>query len=150
MRGKLERRASFWEKDQKSSNSKKMTDLSLNVVVLGASGDLAKKMTFPALFKLFRKGCVLKLAFLVALSLRIPHHQYQLHLICNANYARSVSSECIASKCVWTPLPYLYPNKSANLTTWTLHTNLLLPIFVPPGGLQLIDDLLSFRMRYDK
>ncbi len=30
--------------------------LVLTVVVLGASGDLAKKKTFPALFTLFRKG----------------------------------------------------------------------------------------------
>ena len=30
--------------------------LVLSVVVLGASGDLAKKKTFPALFTLFRKG----------------------------------------------------------------------------------------------
>lgn len=29
--------------------------LLLNVVVLGASGDLAKKKTFPALFALFQK-----------------------------------------------------------------------------------------------
>ena len=32
--------------------------LVLTVVVLGASGDLAKKKTFPALFTLFKKGCV--------------------------------------------------------------------------------------------
>ena len=31
--------------------------LVLSVVVLGASGDLAKKKTFPALFTLFKKGC---------------------------------------------------------------------------------------------
>jgi glucose-6-phosphate 1-dehydrogenase len=30
--------------------------LALSVVVLGASGDLAKKKTFPALFILFKKG----------------------------------------------------------------------------------------------
>jgi glucose-6-phosphate 1-dehydrogenase len=30
-------------------------DILLNVVVLGASGDLAKKKTYPALFKLFQK-----------------------------------------------------------------------------------------------
>lgn len=30
--------------------------LVLSVIVLGASGDLAKKKTFPALFTLFRKG----------------------------------------------------------------------------------------------
>lgn len=30
--------------------------LVLSVVVLGASGDLAKKKTFPALFTLFKKG----------------------------------------------------------------------------------------------
>lgn len=28
----------------------------LNVVVLGASGDLAKKKTFPALYALFQQG----------------------------------------------------------------------------------------------
>lgn len=28
----------------------------LSIVVLGASGDLAKKKTFPALFTLFKKG----------------------------------------------------------------------------------------------
>ena len=32
-------------------------DLTLTVAVLGASGDLAKKKTFPALFTLFHKGC---------------------------------------------------------------------------------------------
>jgi hypothetical protein len=31
-------------------------DLTLTVTVLGASGDLAKKKTFPALFTLFHKG----------------------------------------------------------------------------------------------
>ena len=31
--------------------------LVLTVVVLGASGDLAKKKTFPALFTLFKRGC---------------------------------------------------------------------------------------------
>jgi hypothetical protein len=31
--------------------------LCLTVVVLGASGDLAKKKTFPALFTLFKRGC---------------------------------------------------------------------------------------------
>lgn len=30
--------------------------LCLTVVVLGASGDLAKKKTFPALFTLFQRG----------------------------------------------------------------------------------------------
>ena len=29
----------------------------LSVIVLGASGDLAKKKTFPALFNLFRQVC---------------------------------------------------------------------------------------------
>ena len=29
----------------------------LSIVVLGASGDLAKKKTFPALFNLFRQVC---------------------------------------------------------------------------------------------
>jgi glucose-6-phosphate 1-dehydrogenase len=29
----------------------------LSIVVLGASGDLAKKKTFPALFHLFRQVC---------------------------------------------------------------------------------------------
>ncbi|XLR58726.1 hypothetical protein S83_009398 [Arachis hypogaea] len=29
---------------------------SLSIVVLGASGDLAKKKTFPALFHLYRQG----------------------------------------------------------------------------------------------
>ena len=33
--------------------------LCFTVVVLGASGDLAKKKTFPALFLLFSRGCVL-------------------------------------------------------------------------------------------
>lgn len=32
-----------------------LENLSLKIVVLGASGDLAKKKTFPALFRLFRK-----------------------------------------------------------------------------------------------
>ncbi len=32
-------------------------DLALTIIVLGASGDLAKKKTFPALFELFRKRC---------------------------------------------------------------------------------------------
>jgi len=32
--------------------------LCFTVVVLGASGDLAKKKTFPALFLLFSRGCV--------------------------------------------------------------------------------------------
>lgn len=49
------RRASFWCDDDRQS-SKRMSELSLNVVVLGASGDLAKKKTFPALFRLFQKG----------------------------------------------------------------------------------------------
>lgn len=31
-------------------------DITLNIVVLGASGDLAKKKTFPALFALYRQG----------------------------------------------------------------------------------------------
>ena len=30
----------------------------ISIVVLGASGDLAKKKTYPALFALFSKGCV--------------------------------------------------------------------------------------------
>jgi hypothetical protein len=34
-------------------------DLTLSIVVIGASGDLAKKKTYPALFALFSKGCVL-------------------------------------------------------------------------------------------
>lgn len=29
----------------------------LSIIVLGASGDLAKKKTFPALFNLFRQVC---------------------------------------------------------------------------------------------
>ncbi len=33
-------------------------NLTLNIVVFGASGDLAKKKTYPALFELHRKGCV--------------------------------------------------------------------------------------------
>jgi hypothetical protein len=33
-------------------------DLNLSIVVLGASGDLAKKKTFPALLALHSKGCV--------------------------------------------------------------------------------------------
>jgi len=32
--------------------------LTLSIVVIGASGDLAKKKTYPALFALFSKGCV--------------------------------------------------------------------------------------------
>jgi len=36
-------------------NERAVKDILLNVVVLGASGDLAKKKTFPALFKLFQK-----------------------------------------------------------------------------------------------
>ena len=32
--------------------------LCFTVVVLGASGDLAKKKTFPALFLLYSRGCV--------------------------------------------------------------------------------------------
>ena len=39
----------------KDSHSNLTDKLLLNVVVLGASGDLAKKKTFPALFKLFQK-----------------------------------------------------------------------------------------------
>lgn len=31
-------------------------ELRLSIVVFGASGDLAKKKTYPALFELFRKG----------------------------------------------------------------------------------------------
>lgn len=31
-------------------------DITLSIVVLGASGDLAKKKTFPALFALYTKG----------------------------------------------------------------------------------------------
>lgn len=31
-------------------------DITLSIVVLGASGDLAKKKTFPALFALYRQG----------------------------------------------------------------------------------------------
>ena len=31
-------------------------DLTLSIVVIGASGDLAKKKTYPALFALFAKG----------------------------------------------------------------------------------------------
>jgi hypothetical protein len=32
------------------------TELCISIIVLGASGDLAKKKTFPALFTLHRKG----------------------------------------------------------------------------------------------
>lgn len=32
------------------------SDITLSIVVLGASGDLAKKKTFPALFALYRQG----------------------------------------------------------------------------------------------
>lgn len=31
-------------------------DITLSIVVLGASGDLAKKKTFPALFALYKQG----------------------------------------------------------------------------------------------
>lgn len=37
-------------------DAKVPSDLTLSIVVLGASGDLAKKKTFPALFALFSKG----------------------------------------------------------------------------------------------
>jgi hypothetical protein len=33
-------------------------DLTLSIVVLGASGDLAKKKTFPALYALYAQGWV--------------------------------------------------------------------------------------------
>ena len=33
-------------------------DLCLTIVVLGASGDLAKKKTFPALWRLYKSQCV--------------------------------------------------------------------------------------------
>jgi hypothetical protein len=38
----------------------------LSIIVLGASGDLAKKKTFPALFNLFRQGF-------------LPSHQVHVH-----------------------------------------------------------------------
>lgn len=37
-------------------DAKVPADLTLSIVVLGASGDLAKKKTFPALFALYSKG----------------------------------------------------------------------------------------------
>ncbi|AMD19456.1 HBR555Wp [Eremothecium sinecaudum] len=41
-----------------SSNSPVVFDKNTVVVVFGASGDLSKKKTFPALFGLFREGCL--------------------------------------------------------------------------------------------
>lgn len=32
------------------------SDITLSIVVMGASGDLAKKKTYPALFALYSKG----------------------------------------------------------------------------------------------
>lgn len=37
-------------------DAKVPSDICISIVVLGASGDLAKKKTFPALFALFNKG----------------------------------------------------------------------------------------------
>lgn len=45
--------------------------LALTVVVLGASGDLAKKKTFPALFTLFKRGYVMLINRRYALCLWI-------------------------------------------------------------------------------
>jgi hypothetical protein len=42
--------------DDESIQSKSVAGGCLSVVVLGASGDLAKKKTFPAIFNLFKQG----------------------------------------------------------------------------------------------
>lgn len=44
--------------DRDSVQCKVPKKLCFTVVVLGASGDLAKKKTFPALFLLYSRGCV--------------------------------------------------------------------------------------------
>lgn len=46
--------------DRDNVKCKVSQKLCFTVVVLGASGDLAKKKTFPALFMLFSRGCVLR------------------------------------------------------------------------------------------
>lgn len=69
--------------------------LVLTVVVLGASGDLAKKKTFPALFTLFKRGYVNTITCLdksclyllftaessVALTMRVSAPEFLLSLL---------------------------------------------------------------------
>ena len=49
--------------DRDSIQCKVPKNLCFTVVVLGASGDLAKKKTFPALYLLFSRGYVLQSLF---------------------------------------------------------------------------------------
>ncbi|XP_016190242.1 glucose-6-phosphate 1-dehydrogenase, cytoplasmic isoform [Arachis ipaensis] len=53
----IERRSSFETESPLARESLNVSETgSLSIVVLGASGDLAKKKTFPALFHLYRQG----------------------------------------------------------------------------------------------
>ena len=53
----IERRSSFETESPLARESLNVSETgSLSIVVLGASGDLAKKKTFPALFHLYRRG----------------------------------------------------------------------------------------------
>ena len=51
----IEKRASFRNDSFSKEIDNVLENGSLSIIVLGASGDLAKKKTFPALFNLFRQ-----------------------------------------------------------------------------------------------
>lgn len=51
----IQRRSSFNTESSSDNDSTQETGF-LSIIVLGASGDLAKKKTFPALFNLYRQG----------------------------------------------------------------------------------------------
>jgi len=55
---------------------------SLSIIVLGASGDLAKKKTFPALFALFRGGLLPHSANIVGYARqKMDHDEFRKHLV---------------------------------------------------------------------
>lgn len=51
----VEKRSSFRNDSFSKAFENVLENGSLSIIVLGASGDLAKKKTFPALFNLFRQ-----------------------------------------------------------------------------------------------
>lgn len=68
----MEKRASF-KSDSFSENENAPETGCLSIVVLGASGDLAKKKTFPALFNLYRQVSSSNSLSLWIISFLIPN-----------------------------------------------------------------------------
>lgn len=72
--------------DRKDQSSKQNNKLLLNVVVLGASGDLAKKKTFPALYALYQKRQV---SFSARLSPSCAARTTDLHRVSSSLLVKS-------------------------------------------------------------